>query len=105
MIRIYNKLAPLFFLACMASPLLAKAESCRHITNTISKDLIRYSGNIQNKHLPWMNFVWLQQQLGTADAKSISATHTQYRWNCETDESFLVALVDKNGSLIKLRGQ
>jgi hypothetical protein len=104
MIRTY-KITHLLCIALITHSLQANAESCRRITNTINKDIIRYSGNIKNKHLPWTNLAWLQQQLGTANARSVSDTGTQYRWSCETDGSYLVAVVDKNGSLVKLRGQ
>lgn len=103
--RIYLYLSCFFYTAFILYPDVTIAGSCRNITNEINDDLARYSGNIKNKHLQWMNFVWLQQQLGAADEKKVISGNTKYRWRCEPDGSYLVAVVDNSGNLLKINGE
>ena len=37
---------------------------CKTIINQIRSDISTYSDAIQNKQLPWMNLIWLKQELG-----------------------------------------
>ena len=52
-----------------------------------------------------MSFVWLQQQLGKTDAKKVSENKTLYKWRCEDHGNYLIAIVNDNGRLLKLKGQ
>lgn len=99
------RISYLLFTAFIFHTSLANAGSCTHITNKISDDLARYSGNIKNKHLQWTNFVWLQEQLGAADEKKVSEGKIKYRWRCQTEGSYLVAVVDTGGNLLRVNGQ
>jgi hypothetical protein len=99
------RISYLLFAAFVIHSGLANAGSCRRITNEISDDLARYSGNIKNKHLQWTNFIWLQQQLGAADEKNITNGKIKYRWRCEPEGSYLVAVVDVSGNLLRVNGQ
>jgi hypothetical protein len=104
MIRIH-KLTFLLIFTSITCPLLANAESCQHITNMINQDLARYADTIKTKQLPWMDFAWLKQQLGAADAKSISESGTLYQWRCGSNGGYLIAVVDQDGSVRKVRGE
>lgn len=100
-----KRISCLLCIAFILHPLLANADSCRRITSTINHDLTRNASNLKNKNFDWMNLVWLQQQLGTADEKNIVNGKTKYHWRCKPDGSYLVAVVDIAGNIVRVSGE
>lgn len=81
------------------------AASCQKITNDINVDITKYSDNIKNQDLPWMKLSWLQNQLGSADAKKTFTDKTQYEWRCGDSGAYLIADVNNNGSVLAVKGE
>jgi len=86
-------------------PIITHATSCRDVTNTINEDIIKYASSLPNQLLPWMNLSWLQEQLGTVNAKETTTNQVEYVWHCENDAGYLIAATDKNGNLVNIKGE
>lgn len=94
-----------YLLLCLLAISEVHANSCQLITNEINHDVIKYAGHLKNKNLSWMNFSWLKQQLGSANSSHANGNRTEYKWRCESEGSYLIAVVDNNGNLQRVNGQ
>lgn len=104
MIRTRLQLSSIFFVLFFFCPVLAMADTCQSIANTINNDIVKYADTLSNEQLSWMKLSWLQEQLGSADVKTSMNDSTQYVWQCENNSSLTVT-ADSTGNILSVNGQ
>jgi hypothetical protein len=84
----------------------AHASRCTSIVEQIKNDITRYSIFFSSQQLDWMNFSWLQSNLGPGQATHLSQNRTAYEWQCpENNVVFIKVTANDAKQLIDIKGE